>query len=143
MRKRFLSILEKENKNEALNIINEKDELGNTLLMYAVEYASCDFIEFLLQNGADINNINNEGTNALMMALDNDVRIDIDIVKILIDYGIDINHSIDNGTVLTLICILSSQSNLVRKKLDNLIINNCTQDEYLELLSLLIEKVQI
>lgn len=140
MRKRFLSILEKENKNEALNIINEKDELGNTLLMYAVEYASCDFIEFLLQNGADINNINNEGTNALMMALDNDVRIDIDIVKILIDYGIDINHSIDNGTVLTLICILSSQSNLVRKKLDNLIINNCTQDEYLELLSLLIEK---
>jgi ankyrin repeat protein len=140
MNEKFIAILEEENKNEALNIINEKDELGNTLLMYAVLYNSADFIEFLIQNGADINTINNEGDNALLRVLCERPRIDV--AKILINNGIDINYSFNSDmTPLMLACMLGGQPNKVKSILDNLSIeNNHSQDEYLELVNLLIEK---
>ena len=120
MKEKFIAILEEENKNEALNIINEKDEFGNTLLMYAVLGCSDDFIEFLIQNGADINTINNKGDNALLKVLDNQTRIDIDVAKILINNGIDINYSFNaDMTPLMLACALGGQSNKIKSILDN------------------------
>ncbi|NJK64250.1 MAG: hypothetical protein HC921_17555 [Synechococcaceae cyanobacterium SM2_3_1] len=67
-------------------------------------------VEILLKNGADPNIISNRGT-PLMLA------IDLDIARLLVEYGADVNarDKIDNKSVLS--HIKDIQDRKLRKKL--------------------------
>lgn len=64
---------------------------GNTALIYAVRYRSSDVVEFLLENGADVNAANSCGFTPLLMCAD--MRTDSDdgleIASMLLDEGAD------------------------------------------------------
>lgn len=69
--------------------INTKDRNGMTALMYACSNGWLKLVEFLIENGADINMSDNEnGETALFYAVRHNF---IDIVKFLLSHGADEN----------------------------------------------------
>lgn len=69
-------------------LLSSRDALGNTLLMKAVFWKSNDVARYLLSKDIDINNVDEDGWNALHLALS---RSNNDIIIDLINKGIDIN----------------------------------------------------
>lgn len=69
--------------------INKPDHVNRrTALFYAITAKNTDIIKFLLSRGADINFVDQYGTNPLILSL-NDVSLEIP--KLLIENGADIN----------------------------------------------------
>jgi ankyrin repeat protein len=64
---------------------------GSTPLMYAALYGNAEAVRLLLANGAAPNTANNEGTTALMWAVDS-----IDKVRLLLDGGAHVNARADD-----------------------------------------------
>lgn len=81
--------------------INQKDEDGNTLLIFAINYANNDCVELLLKFDIDPNIINNEGLSPLLCAVK---KGNIIIIETLLQYNIEykyieecISYSIKNN----------------------------------------------
>jgi len=76
--------------------LNEKDKNGNTIFMITAIYGSYELIKFLKELGANINEVNAKGNNALMEILSraklyDDARPTRDqIINYLIDSSIDL-----------------------------------------------------
>tara|TARA_R110002073_G_scaffold192387_1_gene351174 strand:+ start:17987 stop:19159 length:1173 start_codon:yes stop_codon:yes gene_type:complete len=70
--------------------VNDRSDKGWSPIIVAAYYGRVDLIEFLLQNGALINDINYRGTTVLMYAKDYSLKFkDNKIVKYLISHGAD------------------------------------------------------
>jgi len=66
--------------------VNEKGESGESVLAYALRYrCDDDLLELLLESGADIKDVDNEGVSIFDMAITYDHR---DFVKKLVEEGI-------------------------------------------------------
>ena len=76
---------------------NSDHYCGNTPLIYAVRYRSADVVEFMIDNGADVNKANTCGFTPLLMCAD--MRYDSDdgaeIISMLLEEGAD-PHAITN-----------------------------------------------
>lgn len=72
---------------------NSDHPCGNTALIYAVRYRSADVVEFLIDNGADVNEVNACGFTPLLMCVDNRCDSDdgLEITGMLLDEGADPN----------------------------------------------------
>jgi len=76
------------------NIINEKDKDGETVLMKAVQLNLDDIVELFIENGANLNLIDNQGQTALMKAVSSYSYSDnrsLWTVKLLIKNGADVH----------------------------------------------------
>ncbi|MBP5427325.1 MAG: ankyrin repeat domain-containing protein [Clostridiales bacterium] len=71
--------------------INVKSTWGETVLLSACAYSkSCDYVKFLLDNGADINSVDCCGYTPLISAIIS-YSPDEGIIKLLLDHGADAN----------------------------------------------------
>jgi ankyrin repeat protein len=96
----YLSSTTEETKNSLLKAIENRDELalghfisqkvfkiddpirdGDTPLFIASQYGYKDVVEFLVDNGADVNKMNNDGKTPLMVASQNQHK---DVVEVLV-----------------------------------------------------------
>ena len=70
-------------------IFSLTDIHGNTLLMKVIGYADLEFVELLLDHGADPDARNDDGETALMIVArqDND---DADKIRVLLEAGADL-----------------------------------------------------
>ena len=68
--------------------INTKDAYGINALMHALIFNNLESVEFLLENGADVNSIDYEYQTPLIYAVQ---KNNAEIVKLLISKGADIN----------------------------------------------------
>ncbi|EAY14342.1 hypothetical protein TVAG_026630 [Trichomonas vaginalis G3] len=74
--------------------INEKNDLGETALIFAADFNYIEMIEFLILHGANINEKNNQGEIALHYAADNNHK---EMAELLISHGANINEKDENG----------------------------------------------
>ena len=72
---------------------NSDHYCGNTPLIYAVRYRSPDVVEFLIDNGADVNQANDCGFTPILMCADtrNDNDGGTEIATMLLNEGADIS----------------------------------------------------
>jgi ankyrin repeat protein len=89
------------------NLIHYRDTSGATLLHIASKYQKKISIVFLLENGSDPYITDNQGNNAAAWPL---LLNSVDILKILIDHGFDINRAV-TGKDRTSKPLLASWSN--------------------------------
>nr|WP_247687457.1 ankyrin repeat domain-containing protein [Pseudoalteromonas luteoviolacea] len=80
--------------------INEKNEKGWSPIIVAAYHGSLDVIAYLVENGADINDINNNGTSVFMYAKNFALKsFNREYLEKLIDLGADVNlkdfHGLD------------------------------------------------
>ena len=70
---------------------NSDHHCGNTALIYAVRYRSAEVVEFLIDNGADVNEANACGFTPLLMCADtrSDSNDGLEITEMLLDEGAD------------------------------------------------------
>ena len=66
--------------------INQKDDEGNTLLIYAINYANNDCVKLLLNFGLDSNETNNDGISPLFFAVK---KGNEKILQTLLEYNIE------------------------------------------------------
>lgn len=69
--------------------INQKDEDGNTLLIFAINYANNDCVELLLKFDIDPNITNNENLSPLLCAVK---KGNIIIIETLLQYNIEYKY---------------------------------------------------
>ncbi|XP_007533810.1 ankyrin repeat family A protein 2 isoform X2 [Erinaceus europaeus] len=79
---------------EQENVINHTDEEGLTPVMWAAAHGQIAVVEFLLQNGADPQLLGKGRESALSLACSKGYA---DIVKMLLDCGVDVNEYDWNG----------------------------------------------
>ena len=98
--------------------INQKDEEGNTLLIYAINYANYDCVKLLLNFGLEINETNNNGISPLFFAVKKGNET---ILQTLLEYNIEdkyideaLSYSIKNNK-LNILNILMNYVNNVPK----------------------------
>jgi ankyrin repeat protein len=90
---------------------NIKNKEGQTALHMACEWAVLPNIKLLLQHGADINCIDNDGRNSLFYALEGRQEKQLQIMRFLVDNGADfMARDIQGNTLLheLIYCVLSS-----------------------------------
>ena len=73
--------------------LNVKDNLGKTLLMWAIQHRNIAIVEFLLQNDVDVNMKDNSGRTALMLAF---LYKQKKTVELLLQNEVDV-HAKDNS----------------------------------------------
>ncbi|NPA65554.1 MAG: ankyrin repeat domain-containing protein [Epsilonproteobacteria bacterium] len=83
--------------------VNERSETGESVLMYALRYrCDEDIIELLIQSGADLKAIDNEGVSIFDMAITYD---NLDLVRSLVEEGIyDVNATSRKSGFTPLMC---------------------------------------
>ena len=79
----------------SLDLINEQDEEGQTPLHLAADRGYLDVVSFLIENGANVNAIDNDGFTALFVALM--AVVDKEIIKCLLDHDADPNIEDEDG----------------------------------------------
>lgn len=91
---KFCAALKFEQQEDAIKIaktiepIDSADTLNISALMYASSYGDLEICKILIDRGANINNLSNDGNTALLYASKNG---NPDIVKLLLNQGININ----------------------------------------------------
>lgn len=100
--------------------INTKDEYGNTALHAAVFNKNYKLVDFLTQNGADVNALNNEQKAPLYIAIDighPNSQYNTKIAKLLINRGasISIRHPVGN---LSIVHLAASDKDFMKFLLD-------------------------
>ena len=75
----------------------DRDYVGNTPLLTAVEFDNLELVTFLLQRGADPNVTVDDGYTCLLTAIESDEKVSIKIVATLITAGADIHFAGTNG----------------------------------------------
>lgn len=81
--------------------INKQSDAGETLLTYAVQNgADLEFIEMLINKGADVNLANSAGQNGLDIAISQNNKA---VAELLVQNGIDVNK-INNGKSYLMNC---------------------------------------
>jgi ankyrin repeat protein len=133
--------------------INQKDKDGLTPLMYAIKYnhKNIQISKFLIENGADVNLLNNYDSSPLMLACG--ISENLELIKLLIQSGSNINQQNKDGWTALMIAIrhnkdISMIKLLIEQGSDINIINNyqcsslmiaCRNSNSLELIKLLID----
>ena len=80
-----------------LHPIDNCDRFKKTGLLYAAENNDIEMLKFFLDNGADIDNTDRDGNNALALA----VKFDSEVTaNYLIDLGMDVNIQINHQPLL-------------------------------------------
>ena len=69
--------------------LKKTDKQGNTPLMRAVSAGDVELIKCLVQQGTDVNAVNNDHKTALLLASRSD---DVNVLKIFIEAGADVNY---------------------------------------------------
>ncbi|XP_035233392.1 ankyrin repeat family A protein 2-like [Stegodyphus dumicola] len=88
--------------NGSRSILNKCDGFGRTPLRIACSQSSPEVVQYLLENGADIQN---EGC-LLLTALNHKCRSYIHrIISMLLDYGADVNQCSSRGTTPLLMAV--------------------------------------
>ncbi|XP_025061450.1 ankyrin repeat family A protein 2 isoform X1 [Alligator sinensis] len=100
----------------AENVINHKDEEGFTPLMWAAAHGQIAVVEFLLQNGADPQILGKGRESALSLACSKGYT---DIVKMLLDCGVDVNEYDWNGGTPLLYAVHGNHVKCVKILLEN------------------------
>jgi ankyrin repeat protein len=72
--------------------VNIKNEKGQTLLMGKYDYIKSKLVKKLIKKGLNINELDNDGNNALMYCYN------LDTLKLLISYGINIDNKNNEGS---------------------------------------------
>ena len=80
-------------KKNRINILNIIKEDKNKLLIYASESGNIDIVQYLCDNGADINTVNEDGQSLLSIAIINKKKIKkvLVFIKKLLELGINID----------------------------------------------------
>ncbi len=71
-----------------------RDRMGRTLLIYAAAKKSLDFVQWLIDQGFDVNAKDDKGYQPIHFA---SKRKNLSMVKLLLDNGADINAQTDSG----------------------------------------------
>jgi ankyrin repeat protein len=97
--------------------VDEENESGESVLVQAIR-KKCDdeVIDLLLENGADLNDFDNEGVSIFDFAvMYNNVRI----VELLLNQGFDVNHTRRRSGFTPLMgAVCYGRSEIVKKLLD-------------------------
>ncbi|XP_074138362.1 ankyrin repeat family A protein 2 isoform X3 [Sminthopsis crassicaudata] len=101
---------------EQENVINHTDEEGFTPLMWAAAHGQIAVVEFLLQNGADPQILGKGRESALSLACSKGYT---DIVKMLLDCGVDVNEYDWNGGTPLLYAVHGNHVKCVKILLEN------------------------
>ncbi|KAB1280668.1 Ankyrin repeat family A protein 2 [Camelus dromedarius] len=101
---------------EQENVINHTDEEGFTPLMWAAAHGQIAVVEFLLQNGADPQLLGKGRESALSLACSKGYT---DIVKMLLDCGVDVNEYDWNGGTPLLYAVHGNHVKCVKTLLEN------------------------
>lgn len=91
--------------------INMQDNIGRTMLMYAVSEGRLNIVKCLLDNGADINVQNIYGSTALAYVIGQDR---LDIAKYLTDCGADVTIQDENGRTVLMYAAKHKDCNTVQ-----------------------------
>ena len=98
-------------------IIDGRDEGGNTDLMRAALKGQSETVKALLLNGADVNARNHEGRTALIFAI---VNLHASTVQTLLDFGADVNvHATKCGCTPLLLAAGSGDIGITRALLNS------------------------
>ena len=97
-------------------IIDERDEGGNTDLMRASLDGESETVKALLLSGADVNAENHEGRTALMFAI---VNLHRSSVQTLLDFGADVNVQARCGCTPLLLAAGSGDIRITRALLNS------------------------
>ena len=83
--------------------VNEKSETGESVLAYALRYGcDKDIVELLIQSGADVRDVDNEGVSIFDMAITYD---NLELVKRFVEEGIyDVNETRRKSGFTPLMC---------------------------------------
>ncbi|CAJ0937562.1 unnamed protein product [Ranitomeya imitator] len=101
---------------EQENVINLTDEEGFTPLMWAAAHGQIAVVEFLLQNGADPQVLGKGRESALSLACSKGYT---DIVKMLVECGVDVNEYDWNGGTPLLYAVHGNHVKCVKILLEN------------------------
>lgn len=87
--------------------LNTRNNNGWTALMVACGYSNVNIVKYLINAGCDINLKNNQGINAFYISIY--INKNSEIVKLLLDTGIDPNEIIDGKCGFEMICNLDDE----------------------------------
>jgi ankyrin repeat protein len=76
-----------------VDLIDEKDENGYTLLHHGVKMGNYEIVDFIIYNGSDVNIRDNGGNTPLHLAAELNEK---EIFKLLLEYGGDITIKNNN-----------------------------------------------
>lgn len=99
-------------------VIDAQDMMGRTALMAAVDEGNNDILLYLLKNGADLKIKDNQNANALVRLCGQRAKENIEIIKILIKNGLDVN-STDNFASALYYAITNNKYETVKLLLEN------------------------
>jgi ankyrin repeat protein len=82
--------------------LNEENESGESVLAHALRYR-CDFslIKYLIDNGADIYDVDNEGVSIFDMAI---TYNNTQMIRYMLDQGVDVNKTQRKSGFTPLMC---------------------------------------
>lgn len=102
------SVKEAEDILKGLCGINDRNEKGWSPIIVAAYHGNLEVVKFLIEQGARVNDVNNNGTSVLMYAKDFSIKKnDKELFNFLLNSGADINHKDFSG--LCLIDYLSAE----------------------------------
>jgi len=102
------------------NIINSRDKTRRSLLFIAATNGHYKVCEYLLENGADVNECNINKSTALHSAVYHGHE---DIIHLLISYGADINQKNELGQIPSDEAPSNRYKNKIREYSDDIILN--------------------
>lgn len=106
--------------------VNYKDKFGDPLLILASAKGFLQIVELLIDNDANVNNVNFNGETALIIAATNN---NLDLVKLLINEGANIDQADNKGFTPLLAAVIKNNFEIVKELLDeNANVNKCDKN---------------